>query len=70
MIESLVQPLTTKSPEVMAEKTNDDELTKVEKSNQQEEEKYTVYQRMYVGQLSEEEETNMESDYSGYSYFG
>ena len=41
----------------MAEKT-DDELTKVEKRDQQEEEKYTMYQRTYIGQPSEEEESN------------
>ena len=52
----------------MAEKTND-ELTEVEKRVQQEEEKYTMYQRMYIGQLSEEEESDIESDYSGHHYF-
>ena len=55
MAESFIPPLTTKAPEEMTEKTDDDELTKVEKRDQQEEEKYTVYQRMYIGQLSEED---------------
>ena len=44
MTESLIPPLTTKAPEKMAEKTDDDELTKAEKRDQQE--KYTMYQRV------------------------
>ena len=63
----LPQP-TTKALEEMTEKT-DDELTKAEKKYQQEEEKYAMYQRTCIGQLSEEEENDMESDYSGSSYF-
>ena len=66
--ELLIPLLTTKALEEMTEKT-DDELTKVEKRDQQEEEKYMMYQRTYIGQLSEEEESNTESDYSGSSYF-
>ena len=57
-----------KAPKEMTEKT-DNELTKVEKRNQQEEEKYAMYQRAYTGQLSEEEESNMDSDYSESGYF-
>ena len=54
------------------EKTNkkiDDELTEVEKRDQQEEKKCVMYRRTYIGQLSEEEESNTKSDYSGSSYF-
>ena len=36
---------------------------------QEEEEKYELYQRVYVGELSEEEETDTESDCTGCSYF-
>ena len=68
--ESLIPPLTTKALEKMAEKTDNDVLTKVEKRDQQQEERYVVYQRTYVGQLIEEEESDRESDYSGYRYFG
>ena len=68
--DSLIPPLTTKALEKMEEKNDRDELSKVEKKQQQKEEKYTVYQKMYKGQLSEEEESNTESDNSGYSYFG
>ena len=50
----------------MTEKT-DDELTEAEKRNQQE--KYTMYQTVYIGQLSEEEESDMDSDYSESSSF-
>ena len=65
---SLIMPSTTKTLEEMVEKT-DGELAKAEKKYQQEEEKYTMYQGMYIGQLSEEEECNTESDDSGCSYF-
>ena len=66
--ESLIPLLTTKALEEMTEKT-DDELTKAEKRDQQEKEKYAMYQRMYIGQLSEEEKSDTESDYLGSSYF-
>ena len=68
--ELLISPLTTKAPEKMAEKTDNDDLTKVEKRDQQEEKKYATYRRTYVVQLSEEEEGDAESDYSIYSYLG
>ena len=45
-------------------------LTEVEKRYQLEEEKYALYQKVYVGQLSKEEESDTESDYSGYNHFG
>ena len=52
----------------MTEKT-DVEVAKAEKKYQQEEEKYAMCQRTYIGQLSEEEESKTESDYSGSSCF-
>ena len=69
MTDSLIPPLITKALEETAEKNDSDELSKVEK-RQQEEKMHAVYQRRYVGQLSEEEESDTESAYSGYSYFG
>ena len=44
-------------------------LTEVEKRYQLEEEKYALHQKVYVGQFSDEEESDMKSDYSGYSHF-
>ena len=55
-----------KALEEMTEKI-DNKLTKMEKRNQQE--KYTMYQRTYIGQLSEEEESDVDSDYSKNNYF-
>ena len=67
-MESLIPLPTTKALEEITEKT-DDELTKAKNRDQQKEEKYTMYQRTYIGQLSEEEGSVTESDYSGSSYF-
>ena len=47
-----------------------EELTEVEMRFQQEEENYMLHLKVYVGQLSQEEESDTESHYSGYSYFG
>ena len=57
-----------KASEHMVEKNNSEELSEAE-GKQQEVEMYEVYQRTYMGQLSEGEESNTESDYPGYSYF-
>ena len=54
--------------EDMVEKNCSDELSEAERKLQ-EEEMYEWYQRVYVGQLSEEEESDTESDCSGYIYF-
>ena len=70
MTDLLILPPTTKTLEDTAEMNDNDELSEAERKQQQEEEKYVVYQRTYVGQLSEEEESDSESDNSGYSYFG
>ena len=59
----------TKTPEDMVENNDSDELSEAERKLHQEEEKCKLYQRVYVGQLSEEEESDTESDCSGYSYF-
>ena len=47
-----------------------EELIDVEKTYQLEEEKYVLHQKVYVGQLGDEEDSDTRSDYSGYSYFG
>ena len=54
----------------MAEHINRDELLEAEKRLQREEEKYKLYNRIYVDQLSKEEETDMDTDGSTYTYFG
>ena len=57
------------TPGDMTGNTNGEELSEVEKRLQKEEEKYDLYGRVYVGQLSEEEESGKDSDCSTYSYF-
>ena len=49
MTDSLIPSPITKAPEDMVEKNDSDELSKAEKRQQQEEKKYAVYQRTYVG---------------------
>ena len=44
-----------------------EEMTEVEKKNQDEEEKYALQEKICIGQLSEEEESDTRSEYSGYS---
>ena len=57
------------TPGDMTENTDKKELLEVGKRVQQEEEKYDLYRRVYEGQLSDEEESNMDSDGLTYSYF-
>ena len=52
------------------EKAITEEMMEVETKYQQEEEKYVLQQKIYIGQLGEEEESNTGSEYLGYSYFG
>ena len=44
-------------------------LTEMEKRFQLEEEKYALHQKVYIGQLSDEEESDTKSDYSDYNHF-
>ena len=67
--DSLVPPPLTETPEDMAGKNDSKELSEAERKLQQEEENYKQYQRIYMGQLSEEEESDTASDCSTYSYF-
>ena len=52
------------------EKATTEEMTEVETRYQQEEEKYMLQQKIYVGQCGKEEISNSGSGYSGYSYLG
>ena len=68
--ESLV-PLPSDSPN--AEGTTKDKeegLMEVEVRLQRGEEKFKMYDKIYIGLLSEEETGNKETDESTYSYFG
>ena len=65
--DSLIPPPTTSVEE---EKATMEELMEMETKYQQEEEKYGLQQKVYIDQLSKEEESDTGSDYSGYSYFG
>ena len=67
--DSLIPPPPTETPEDMAGKNNSEELSEAERKLQQEEESYKQYHRVYMRQLSEEEESDTESDSSTYSYF-
>ena len=67
--DSLIPPPLTKMSEDTVEKNSIVKLSEVERKLQQEEEKYEQYQRIYIGQLREEQESDTESDCSGYSCF-
>ena len=45
-------------------------LTEAENRYQLEKEKYALHQKVYVGQLSDEEDSDTKSDCSGYSHIG
>ena len=69
MTESLIPPPPTETPGDMTAKNDCEELSEGERNLQQEEEKCELYHRIYVGQLSEEGESDTESDGLTYSYF-
>ena len=48
---------------------NNRELTECEQRLQKEAEKYELYDRVYIGQLSEEDMTDTETEESAYLYF-
>ena len=60
----------TEALEEATENTNGEELLEAEKRLQREEENYELYDRIYVGQLSNEEESNTDTNRSTYTYFG
>ena len=61
---SLIPPTlpATETPGDMTGNTNGEELSEVEKRLQKAEEKYNLYRRVYVGQLSKEKESDMDLD--------
>ena len=70
MTDSLIPPPLTETPEDMAGKNDSEELLETaERRLQWEEESYEQYQTLYMGQLSEEEESDTELDDSTYCYF-
>ena len=66
---SLILLPMSEEEKIIMEKTME-ELTEAEKTYQLEEEKYALHQKVYRGQLSNKEESDTGSVYSGYSYFG
>ena len=62
-------PPATEALEEATEDTNGHEPSEAEKRLQREEEKYKLYDRTYMGQLSEEKETGMDTDGLMYTYF-
>ena len=69
MADSLIPLPLTETPGDITGKNDSKELSEVERKLQQKEEKYKLYQTIYMGQLSEEEESDTESDGLTYSYF-
>ena len=63
--DQLILPPMIEMPEDTVEKNDSNELSKTERKQQQEEEKYKLYHRVHIGQLCEEQESNTESDCSG-----
>ena len=63
-------PPTTEALGDMIENTNREGLSEAEKRLQRDEEQYELYNRIYVGQLSNDEESDMDTDDSAYTYFG
>ena len=66
--DSLIPPPPTETPEDMTGKNDGKELSETERKLQQEEESYDQYQRIYVGQLSEEVESDTELDCSTHKH--
>ena len=62
-------PPATEASEEVKENINREKLSEVEKKLQREEEKYKLYDRIYVDQLSDKE-SDMDTDSSTYTCFG
>ena len=70
MTESLVPPPpAAETLEDMTENMGREELTEVERKLQREEE-YVRYDWIYVGLLSDEEDSDTDTDNTAYTYFG
>ena len=71
VVKSLIlPPPATEALEEVTENTNRDELLEAEKRLQKEEEKCELYERIYMGQPSDEEKSDMDTNGSTYTYFG
>ena len=70
VITSLIPPPTTEASADAMENTDGEGLSEAEKRLQRGEEQYELYNRIYVGQLSDDEESNMDTNGSTYTYFG
>ena len=62
-------PSMTEALEDVTEDTNREGLLEVEKRLQREEEQYKLYDSIYIGQSSDEEENDMDTDGLTYTYF-
>ena len=71
VMESLIPPLppTTEMSDDTAENINGEELTEAERKLQREEENYEMYDRIYVGQFNDEEDSNTDNNDISYTYF-
>ena len=68
--ESLVPtPQVTETSDDTAENTDEEELTEAERKLQREEEKHDMFDRIYMSQLSDEEDSDMDTNDMGYTYF-
>ena len=70
MMTSLIPPPpTTEASGDTMENTNKEGLSETGKRFQRKEEQYELYDRIYVGQPSDTEESDMDTDNSTYTYF-
>ena len=70
VMESLVPLLSTSATSEDTAKNTDKGLMEVEVKPQGEEEKFEMYDRIYIGLLSDEEDSDMDTDELIYAYFG
>ena len=69
--ESLVPPPSmTEASDDTVEKTNGEEVMEAERKLQREEEKYKMYDKIYMGKLSDEEDSDTDTKDMSYTYFG
>ena len=54
----------------MTKNTDREELMEAERKLQREEEEYMMYNQLYVGLLSDEEDSDMDTNDTAYTYFG
>ena len=71
VMDSLVppHPLVTGMSNGTTENANEEELMEPERKLQRKEEQYAMYKRTYMGQLSDKEDSNMDTNKMSYTYF-